>query len=69
MKEYVFFGTPRFAEIVLSGLIDAGMAPTALVCNPDRPLGRKKIITPPPTKQWYREQKIIHARSAAGKIG
>jgi methionyl-tRNA formyltransferase len=48
--KYVFFGTPRFAEIVLGGLIDAGLPPTAIVCNPDRPLGRKKIITPPPTK-------------------
>lgn len=48
--KYVFFGTPRFAEIVLGGLIDAGLAPTAIVCNPDRPLGRKHIITPPPTK-------------------
>jgi len=48
--KYVFFGTPRFAEIVLGGLIDAGFAPAAIVCNPDRPLGRKKIVTPPPTK-------------------
>jgi methionyl-tRNA formyltransferase len=48
--KYVFFGTPRFAEIVLTGLIDAGMEPTAVVCNPDRPFGRKHILTPPPTK-------------------
>ena len=49
--KYIFFGTPRFAEIVLDRLIAAGMPPVALVCNPDRPAGRKKIITPPPTKQ------------------
>ena len=48
--KYVFFGTPRFAEIVLGGLIDGGFTPTAIVCNPDRPLGRKKIVTPPLTK-------------------
>ena len=48
--KYVFFGTPRFAEIVLSGLIAADMAPIAIVCNPDRPLGRRHIVTPPPTK-------------------
>jgi methionyl-tRNA formyltransferase len=47
---YVFFGTPRFAEIVLRKLLDAGMPPVALVCNPDRPVGRKKIVTSPPTK-------------------
>jgi methionyl-tRNA formyltransferase len=48
---YVFFGTPRFAEIILDRLITAGIPPVALVCNPDRPVGRKKIITPPLTKQ------------------
>lgn len=49
--KYVFFGTPRFAEIVLAGLFAAGMPPAAVVCNPDRPIGRKQIVTPPPTKQ------------------
>jgi methionyl-tRNA formyltransferase len=48
--KYIFFGTPRFAEIVLKGLIDADMPPVAIVCNPDRPIGRKHVITPPPTK-------------------
>ncbi len=47
---YIFFGTPRFAEIVLEGLIAAGMPPAAVVCNPDRPTGRKHVITSPPTK-------------------
>ncbi len=47
---YVFFGTPRFAAIVLQKLIGAGMPPVAVVCNPDRPVGRKKVITPPPVK-------------------
>ncbi len=47
---YIFFGTPRFAEIVLEGLIAAGMPPAAVVCNPDRPAGRKHVIVPPPTK-------------------
>jgi len=49
--KYVFFGTPRFATIVLGGLLNAGMTPVALVANPDRPVGRKKIVTPPPTKE------------------
>jgi len=47
---YVFFGTPRFAEIVLNSLIAGGMPPLAIVANPDRPTGRKKIFTPPPVK-------------------
>lgn len=47
---YAFLGTPRFAEIVLEKLIKKGFMPSLVVCNPDRPVGRKKIITSPPTK-------------------
>jgi len=47
---YIFFGTPEFAAIILEKLISAGFAPAGIVCNPDRPAGRKKTITPPPTK-------------------
>lgn len=49
--KYVFFGTPRFAAVILERLVNAGFTPVALICNPDRPLGRKQIITPPPTKE------------------
>ncbi len=47
---YIFFGTPRFAETILKRLIDAGMPPSLVITNPDRPVGRKKVITPPPVK-------------------
>lgn len=47
---FIFFGSPQFAAIILEKLIGAGLAPAAIVCNPDKPVGRKKIITPPPTK-------------------
>jgi methionyl-tRNA formyltransferase len=47
---YVFFGTPQFAAIILEKLIKAGLLPQVVVCNPDKPVGRKKIITPPATK-------------------
>ena len=50
MLKYVFFGTPQFADTVLRKLISSGLPPTAIVCNPDRPLGRKQTVTPPPTK-------------------
>jgi len=48
--KYIFFGTPDFAAVILEKLIKAGFVPEAVVCNPDKPVGRKKIITPPPTK-------------------
>jgi len=48
--KFVFFGTPEFAATVLEKLVAGGFIPDAVVCNPDRPVGRKKIITPPPVK-------------------
>jgi methionyl-tRNA formyltransferase len=47
---YVFFGTPSFAAHFLKILIDNNFMPTAVVCNPDRPVGRKHTTTPPPVK-------------------
>jgi len=54
--EYVFFGTPEFAAIILQKLIDSKMPPKALVSNPDRPVGRKKILSYPPTKRVVKEK-------------
>ena len=56
--KYVFFGTPNFAARVLDGLINGGNPPSVLVCNPDKPVGRKKIITPPPTKQLILNREV-----------
>ncbi len=47
---YVFFGTPNFAARILQDLINAGMPPALVVANPDKPAGRKKILTAPETK-------------------
>ncbi len=48
--KFIFFGTPHFSEIVLDRLIAAGFVPSLVVTNPDRPVGRKGVITPPPVK-------------------
>ena len=56
--KYIYFGTPDFSAHVLKRLIDAGMPPAAVVTNPDRPFGRKKIITPPPVKRLLGELRI-----------
>ncbi len=53
---FVFFGTPEFAAVILEKLIEAGFVPAAVVCNPDRPAGRKKIVTPPPVKRLLIEE-------------
>lgn len=46
----IFLGTPEFAAIILEKLIKAELMPEAVICNPDKPVGRKQIITPPPVK-------------------
>ncbi len=48
---YIFFGTPEFAAIVLRRLIQAGLPPVAVIVNPDRPTGRKHVMTAPPVKE------------------
>jgi methionyl-tRNA formyltransferase len=65
---YIFFGTPEFAAIILEKLIKAGWPPLAVVCNPDRPVGRKKIITPPPTKVLAQKYNIPVIQSIQQEI-
>ncbi len=51
MNNFVFFGTPEFAAIILKNLVKAGFVPKAVVASLDKPIGRKRVITPPPAKQ------------------
>ena len=46
----IFMGTPEISSKVLEGLILDGYNIVALIAQPDRPTGRKKILTPVPTK-------------------
>lgn len=55
--KYVFFGTPEFAAEILGRLIENNLLPQTVVCNPDQPVGRKKIITPPPVKRLIAKSK------------
>lgn len=52
MKErIVFMGTPEFSVTVFEGLIANGFNVVGVVTQPDKPVGRKKIITPTPLKR------------------
>jgi methionyl-tRNA formyltransferase len=50
MTRIVFMGTPDFSVPVLRRLLDDGYNVIAVVTQPDRPVGRKRILTPPPVK-------------------
>jgi methionyl-tRNA formyltransferase len=47
-----FFGTPEIASIVLEELKLVNIIPNLIITNPDAPVGRKQILTPPPVKVW-----------------
>lgn len=50
MTKIVFMGTPAFSVPILEGLVAAGYEVLAVVTQPDRPVGRKRVLTPPPVK-------------------
>lgn len=47
----VFMGTPDFAVPSLQALLDAGHEVCAVYTQPDKPQGRKQILTAPPVKE------------------
>lgn len=47
----VFCGTPEFAVPTLETLIAAGHEIALVVSQPDRPVGRKQVLTAPPVKE------------------
>ncbi len=53
-----FFGTPEIAQIVLDELKLANILPDLIITNPDAPVGRKQILTPPPVKVWAEANNI-----------
>lgn len=51
----LFMGTPDFARSILEKLHKDGENIVAVVTQPDKPWGRKQILTPPPVKQYALE--------------
>ena len=54
----LFMGTPDFARSILEKLHKDGENIVAVVTQPDKPQGRKMILTPPPVKQYAQENGI-----------
>ncbi len=44
-------GTPEISATVLEGIISSGYNVVGVIAQPDRPVGRKKILMPVPTKE------------------
>ena len=59
MYKIVYMGTPHYAREILESLIKADDMEVSLVLTqPDRPVGRKKVLTPPPVKVLAEEHGI-----------
>lgn len=55
----VYMGTPHYAKKILETLVHADdMDVTLVLTQPDRQVGRKKILTPPPVKVLAEEHRI-----------
>lgn len=48
----VYAGSPEYAVKPLIALIDAGYEVSAVITQPDKPTGRKRVLTPTPVKQY-----------------
>ena len=59
MKKVIFMGTPASSVPILQALIDEETIEiVGVVSQPDRKVGRKQIITPPPVKQLAMEHNL-----------
>lgn len=59
MNKVIFMGTPAFSVPILQALIeDETIEIVGVVSQPDRKVGRKQIITPPPVKQLAMEHDL-----------
>lgn len=54
----VFFGTPELAVPALQALVESGVNVVAVVTQPDKPVGRKQIMTAPPVQIWAEQHNL-----------
>jgi len=55
--KFVYFGSFRLSAEILNHLVVCGFMPAAVVCSPDRPAGRKQVLTAPTIKTLILEKK------------
>ena len=58
MMRVVFAGTPDFSVPILQAVLDSGHSVLAVYCQPDRPAGRGRKLTPGPVKQLAVQHRI-----------
>lgn len=56
--KFVFFGTDDFSVAILEKLISDFYYPALVISQPDKPVGRKQVLTPPPIKHVCETHRI-----------
>lgn len=54
----VYFGGEPLSVPVLEELYLTGITPNLIIASPDKPVGRKQVMTAPPVKVWAQEKGI-----------
>lgn len=60
---FAFWGTPDVASETLQILKGAGYVPALIITAPDKPQGRKMVVTPPPVKVWAEKNNIPYIQT------
>ncbi|TSC88640.1 MAG: methionyl-tRNA formyltransferase [Microgenomates group bacterium Gr01-1014_5] len=58
MSKVIFFGTPNYVIPVLEALKKTGHDIVAVVTQPPKPVGRRKILTPSPVEIWAKKNGV-----------
>lgn len=68
-SRFAFFGTSHFSVEVLETLKRHAFLPKLIITVPDKPVGRKALLTPPPIKVWAEQNNIpvIQPRDIKGE--
>lgn len=57
-KRILFMGTPDYATTIFKELLDSKYEIVGLFTQPDKPVGRKQVLTPPHIKQFCIEENL-----------
>lgn len=57
-KKILFMGTPDYATTIFKELLNSSYELVGLFTQPDKPVGRKQILTPPHIKQFCIDENI-----------
>ncbi len=57
-KKILFMGTPDYATEIFSELLESNYELVGLFTQPDKPVGRKQVLTPPHIKQFCLDKNL-----------